>query len=206
MVSSAYLRLLIFLPAILIPAWASSSLALFMMYSAYKLDKQSDSIQSWRSPFPIWNQSVVLSGSDCCFLTCIQISQDAGQVIWYSHLLKNFPQCVVIYTVKGFSIVNEAEVDGFLEFPCFFCYPTDVSNLISGSSAFSKSTLFIWKFLGRILLKPSSWQYLQIPECWARKEPWRSTSHRTESPQTNEMICIMFISYSFELSYIMLNH
>ena len=94
-------------------------------------------------------------------------------------------------------IINEAEVDGFLEFPCFFCDPTDVSNLISGPSAFSKSSLFIWKFLSRILLKPSSWQYLQIPECWARKEPWRSTSHRTESPKTNEMICIMFISLFF---------
>ena len=136
-----------------------------------------------------------MSGSDCCSLTCIQISQEAGQVIWYSHLLKNFPQFVVIYTVKGFSIVNEAKVDGFLEFPWFFCDPTDVSNLISGPSAFSKSSLFIWKFLSRILLKPSSWQYLQIPECWARKEPWRSTSHRTESPQDkwNDMHNVYFL-------------
>ena len=68
-------------------------------------------------------------------------------VDWYSHLLKNFPQFVVIYTVKGFSIVNEAKVDVFLEFSCFLYDPMDVSNLISGSSAFSKPSLNIWKFL-----------------------------------------------------------
>ena len=75
----------------------------------------------------------------CCFLTCIQISQEAGQVVWYSHLLKNFPQLVLIYTVKGFGVVNTAEVDVFLELSCFFDDPKDVDNLISGSSAFSKS-------------------------------------------------------------------
>ena len=75
--------------------------------------------------------------------------------MWYSHLLKNFPQFVVIQTVKGFSIVNEAEVDVFLELSCFFDDPTDAGNLISGSSAFSKSTLNIWKFMVHILLKPS---------------------------------------------------
>ena len=73
---------------------------------------------------------------------------------WYAHLLKNFPQFVMIHTVKGFGIVNKAEVDVFLELPCFFNEPTDVSNLISGSSAFSKSSLFIWKFSVRVLLKP----------------------------------------------------
>ena len=127
--------------------------------------------------------------SSCCFLTFIQVSQEAGKVVWYSYLFKNFPQLVVIHTVKGFSIVNEAEVDVFLEFPCFIygtissvqfsrsvvsnslwphrlyharplCpSPThgtmDVSNLISASSAFSKSNLYIWKFLVHILLKPS---------------------------------------------------
>ena len=76
-----------------------------------------------------------MSGSNCCFLTCIQISQEAGKVVWYSHLLKNFPQFVVIHIVKGFSVINEAEVDVFLEFFCFFCDPVDVGNLISGSSA-----------------------------------------------------------------------
>ena len=75
-------------------------------------------------------------------------------MVWYSHLFKNFPEFVVIHTVKGFSIVNEAEVDVFVELSCFFYDPTDVGNLISGSSAFSKSKLNIWKFLVRILLKP----------------------------------------------------
>ena len=96
-----------------------------------------------------------MSSSNCCFLTCIQISQKAGQVVWYSHLLKNFPQFVVIHTVEGFSVVNEAEVNVFLEFPWFFYGPTDVGNFISGSSAFSKSSLYIWKFLVQVLLKPS---------------------------------------------------
>ena len=84
-----------------------------------------------------------MSGSDGYFLTCLQVSQEAGQVVWYSHLFKNFPQFVVIHTVKGFGIVNEGEVDVFLEFFCFICDPMDVSNLISGSSAFSKSSLNI---------------------------------------------------------------
>ena len=74
-----------------------------------------------------------MSGSNCCFLSCIQISQEEGKVIWYSHLLKKFPQFVMIHTIKGFSIVNETEVDVFLEFFCFFCVPTNVSNLIFGS-------------------------------------------------------------------------
>ena len=96
-----------------------------------------------------------MSGSNCCFLTCIQISQEAGKVVWYSHLFKHFLQFVVIYTVKGFGIVNKAEVDVFLEFSCFFYDPTDVDNLISGSSTFAKFTLYIWKFLVHIPLKPS---------------------------------------------------
>ena len=75
-------------------------------------------------------------------------------MVWYSHLLKNFPQFVVIYTVKGFGVVNKAEVDFFLEFSCFFCDPTDVGNLVSGSSVFSKSSLNIWKFIVHALLKP----------------------------------------------------
>ena len=93
--------------------------------------------------------------SDCCFLTCIQISQEAGQVVWYSHLLKNFPQFIVIHTVKGFGIVNKAEVDVFLKLSCFVDDPVDVGNLISGFSAFSKFTLNIWNFLVYILLKLS---------------------------------------------------
>ena len=95
-----------------------------------------------------------MSSSNCCFLTCIQISQEAGQVAWYSHLFKIFPQFVVVHTVKGFGIVNKAEVDVFLELSCFFYDTTDVGNLISGSFAFSKSSLNIWNFMVHILLKP----------------------------------------------------
>ena len=95
-----------------------------------------------------------MSSSNSCFLTCIQISQEAGQVVWYSHLSQNLPQFIVIHTVKGFGIVNKAEVDVFLELSCFFIDPMDVGNLISGSSAFSKSSLNIWKFTAHRLLKP----------------------------------------------------
>ena len=95
-----------------------------------------------------------MSSSICCFLTCIQISQEADQVVWYSHLLKNFPQFIVIHTVKGFGIVNKAEIDAFLEPSCFFHDPAAVGNLISGSSAFSKTSLNIRKFMFHILLKP----------------------------------------------------
>ena len=82
-----------------------------------------------------------MSSSNYCFLTCIQISQEVGQVVWYSHLLKNFPQFIVIHTVKGFGIVNKAEIDIFLELSCFFDDLSDVGDLISGSSAFSKTSL-----------------------------------------------------------------
>ena len=99
-VSSAYLRLLIFLLAILIPVCASSSPAFHMMYSTYKLSKQGDNIQPWRIPFDLETVCCSMSSSNCCFLTCIHISQEAGQVVWYSHLLKNFPQFVVIHTLK----------------------------------------------------------------------------------------------------------
>ena len=90
----------------------------------------------------------------CCFLSCLQVSQETGKVVWYSHLLKNYPQFVVILTVKGFGIVNKAEIDIFLELSCFFDDPVDVGDLISGSSAFSKSSLNIWKFTVHVLLKP----------------------------------------------------
>ena len=79
-----------------------------------------------------------VSGSNCWFLICIQISQETGKVVWYSDLFKNFQQFAMIHTVKGFSILNKAEVDIFLELSCFFDDPTDVGNLISGSSAYSK--------------------------------------------------------------------
>ena len=93
-----------------------------------------------------------MSSSKCCFLTCIQISQEAGQVVWYSHLFQNFPQFIVIHTVKDFGIVNKAEIDVFLELSCFFDDPADVGNLISGSSAFSKTSLNTWKFTVHVLL------------------------------------------------------
>ena len=95
-----------------------------------------------------------MPSSNCCFLTCIQISQEAPHVVWCSHPLKNFPQFVVTHTVKGFGIVSKANVDVFLELSCFFDDPADVGNLISGSSGFSKSSLNIWKFTVHILLKP----------------------------------------------------
>ena len=144
-VSSAYLRLLIFLPAILIPACDSSSLAFHMMYFVQKLNKQGD------------NEPVhcSMSGSNYCFLSYIQVSKEAGMVIWQSHLFKNIPQFVVIHTDKGFSIINETEIDDFLEFPCFFYDPEYVSNLFSGFSAFFKSSLYIWKFSVHVLLKRS---------------------------------------------------
>ena len=120
-VSSAYLRLLIFHPAILIPACASSSPAFLKMYSSYKLNKQGENIYtdltycfSYLEPL-----CCSMSSSNCCLLTCIQISQEAGQVVWYSHLFQNFPQFIMIHTVKGFGMVNKAEIDVFLELFCF---------------------------------------------------------------------------------------
>ena len=95
-----------------------------------------------------------MSSSNCCFLTCIQVSQEAGQVVWYSHLFQNFPQFIVIHTVKGFGFINKAEIDVFLELSCLFDDPADVGNLISGSSSFSKTSLNIWKFLVHVLMKP----------------------------------------------------
>ena len=106
-----------------------------------------------------------MSSSNCCFLTCIQISQEGGQVVQYFHLLKNFPQFVVVYIIKGFGIVNKAEMDVFffLEFTCFFYDSKDVDNLISGSSAFSEASLNIWKFSFHILLNTAPAIYLLYP-------------------------------------------
>ena len=93
-----------------------------------------------------------MSSSNCCFLTCIQISQEADQGVWDSHLFQNFPQFIVIHTVKGFGIVNKAEIDVFMELSCFFHDPVDIGNLISGSSAFSKTSLNIRKFMVHTVL------------------------------------------------------
>ena len=123
-----------------------------MMYSAYKLNKQGDNIQPWRTPFPIWTSLFVVP---CPVLTIASWPEYRflRKQVRYSHLFKNFPQFVVIHTVKGFGIVNKAEVDVFLELSSFFNVPMDVGNLISDSSAFSKSILNIWKFTVLLLLK-----------------------------------------------------
>ena len=106
-----------------------------------------------------------MSRSNCCFLTCIQVSQEAGQVVWYSHLFQNCPQFIVIHTVKGFHIVNKAEIDVFLELSCFFDDPAYVGSLISDSSAFSKTSLnygrrfvTLYKRQGS---RPSPWKIMQ---------------------------------------------
>ena len=93
-----------------------------------------------------------MRGSNYWFLTCIQVYQEADKVVWYSHLMKNFPQFVVIYTVKDFSVVNEAEIDVFLQFSYFFYDAMDVGN-VGISSAFSKSSFYIWKFSVHIQLQ-----------------------------------------------------
>jgi len=93
-------------------------------------------------------------GYNCCFLTCIQISQEEGKMVWYTHLFKMFYSFFVIHPVKSFSIVNEAEVDIFLKLSCFFYDPMDIDNLISGSSTFSKFIWNIWMFSVNVLLKP----------------------------------------------------
>ena len=136
-VSSAYLRLFVFLLAILIPACASSSPAFPMKYSAYKLNKQGDNIQPWCTPFPIWNQSVV----PCAVLTVASLPAYRflkRQVRWSGIPIsfRIFHSFFVIHTVKDFGIVNKTEIDVFLEISCFFDDPADVGNLISGSSAF----------------------------------------------------------------------
>ena len=132
-----------------------------------------------------------MSESNCCFLTCIQVFQEAGKVIWYSHLLKKSPQFAVIHTVKGFSVVNEMEVDTFLEFPCLFCDSVNVGNLISGSSAFSKPSLYINRVSIHVLLKPNLkdfehnltsmrnehncpvvWTFFGTALLWDRNENW----------------------------------
>ena len=188
-VLSACLRLLIFLLAILIPAYALFSLEFHMIYSAYKLNKQHDNIQPWCTPFPILRQSIV----PCPVLTIaswLAYKFCRRQVGWSGILIsiRIFP-FVVIHTVKGFTIVNEADV--FLEFSCFFFDSADVGNLISGSSAFSKSSLNMWKFSVHTLLKPSLenfehyfasmwnefvcvivWKYFVIALFWDWNENW----------------------------------
>ena len=144
-----------------------------------------------------------MSSSNCCFLTCIQISQEAVQVDWYSHLLKNFPQFVVTHTVKGFGVVNKAEIDVFLEY--FFYDPTNVGDLISGSSVFSKTILNIWKFTVHILLKPglenfehyftSTWDECNCAVVWKFFKSWE---YQTTWPASWE-ICMQVKKQQLEL-------
>ena len=141
LISSAYLRLLIFPLAILILACASSSPAFYMMYPAYKLNKQGDNIQPWHNLFPIWNQSVV----PCPVLLLLDLHTDfsgskSGGLVFPSPE-EFFTICCDPHTRQRLGIINKAEVDVFLELSCFFYDPADVGNLISGSSAFSKSSL-----------------------------------------------------------------
>ena len=129
------------------------------MHSAYKLNKQGDNIQPWCTPFPILKQSVV----PCKDLTATswptyRFLRTQVRESWNS--LSEFSTVCCDHTVKGFSVVNEAEVDDDLEFLCFFYDLTDVGNLISGSSAFSKFSLYIWKFWVHVLLKPS-WEFFE---------------------------------------------
>ena len=153
--SSEYLRLLIFLPAILIPSCASSSLAFLMMYSAYKLNKQGDNTQPWHTTFPIWNQSVV----PCPVLTVAswpayrflrrQVRWSGIPIFWriFHNLLWSTQSKALAWSIKQKKML-------FLELSCFCDDPPDVGNLISGFCAFSKSSLNIWKFTVHVLLKP----------------------------------------------------
>ena len=121
----------------------------------YPIKKWAKELNRHFSKEDIQMTNKLMSGFNCCFLTCIQVSQETGKVVYYSHLFQNYPQFIVIHTVKGFSIANEAVVDTFLEFSCFFYDPVDFGDLISVSSAFSKSSLYIWKLLVHMLFMPS---------------------------------------------------
>ena len=140
-----------------------------------------------------------VSSSNCCFLTCIQISQEAGQVVWYSLLLKNFPQFVVIHTVKGFGIINKA-VDVFLVFSCFFVDPVDVGNLISVSPAFSKSSLNIWDFFFFFFWTETPQFYMSLNKLWEMvkdREACCAAIHGVTKSQTWLIFCVNFKQSQF---------
>ena len=163
-ISSAYLRLLLFLPAILIPACNSSNKAFHMMCSAYKLNKQGDNKQPCCTPFSILNQSVVpYRALSVVSQPCIQVSQKTGKMVWYSCLLRFSTVCYAPHIQRFCGIVKETEINNFLELPCFLSDPENVGNLISGSSAFSKPSLNIWKFSVHVMLRSSS----EVFEHWA---------------------------------------
>ena len=143
-----------FLLPILIQTCNWSSPALLMMCLTYRLNRVTAN-----SPVvllsPSWTNWLSHMFSNYCFFTHIQVSQKTGKMVWYSHHSKKFPQFIMIHIVKGFSVVSEREIDVFLKFPCFLCNSTNVGNLISSSSFFSKPSLDIWKFLVLIMPKPS---------------------------------------------------
>ena len=227
--SSAYLRLLIFLLAVLIPAWDSSSPAFHLMYSLCKWNKLDDDIQPYHTIFPVWNQLVVpclvvifASWPTYRFLRR-QVRWSGIPISWriFHSLLGS--------TVKGFNLVNEAEENVFLEFSCFFYDPKDVGNLISGSSAFSKSTLNIRKFSVHVLLKPSLknfehylasmwndhnrvvvWTFLGIALLWDWNENWlfQSCGHRWVFQICWHIECSTFTasSFGFEIAQLAFHH
>ena len=113
--------------------------------------------------------SCSIQGSNCCFLTCIQVSQETGKLVWYSHRFKSYPQSFMIHTVKGFGVINKTEGD-ILEFPCFLYDLVNVGNLISGSSSSFKWSLDIWKFMVCIMLKLNMQDFkhgLTSMGCWS---------------------------------------
>ena len=126
-----------------------------------------------------------MPSSNCCFLTFMQISQEACQVVWSYHLFQNFPQFIVIHTVKGFGIVYKTEIDVFLEVSCFFNDQADVGNLISGSSAFSKTSLNIQKFTVHVLLKPGleNFEHYFTSVCVNRQQIWRLVDPFLSAPK-----------------------
>ena len=120
------------------------------MFSAYVLNNWVRVLLYLLNFEPV---SCSLQSSNCCFLTHIQVSPETGKMVWYYNIFKSFPQFVMIHTVKGFSVINGTEVEAFLEFLCFLYDPGNVCNLNPGSSAFSKSSLNIWKFSVHVILK-----------------------------------------------------
>ena len=168
-----------------------------------------------------------MSSSNCCFLTCIQVSQEAGQVVWYSHLFQNFPQFIVIHTVKGFGIANKAKIDVFLEFFCFFDDPADVGNLISGSSPFLKPAwtsgcsrfTYCWSLAWRILNITSVWDVCNCVVVWAFfditflrgwNENWLSCSKFLSKAkiqtENSTGVCMTLSTLPFSLSLYSLSH
>ena len=180
-------------PSNLDSSCASSSPAFLMMYSAYKLNKQGDNIQPWVLLFLFGTSLLFMSSYICCFLTCIQVSQEAGQVVWYFHFFQNFPQFIIIHTVKGFGIVNKTEIDVFLELSCFFNDPAMLAiwSLVplpflkpawtSASSQFTYCWSLAWRILSITLLalwdecncaRAVVWALFEIAFLWDWNENW----------------------------------